>query len=181
MMHGKKFRAMSLAALLGGLAMSVDASAETGRPWMDPPADLLPQVQSVAPTEAAFATQAASTSGSETKQLRSVESWPPAAANAVWADPSRGGGTSPDTVEKGGRTPSAAVTEPGESGARALDSKSKRFQDRGEASRRAARPRQIRQSSFRNRSQTRGGPTVFAKIFGAPRRGANVITTNQLR
>jgi hypothetical protein len=176
-MQGKRFRWLAAAPLLGLMATSAVALGQGARPWVDPPHP----TRTVSPAPVSSPEPARSTSGAvDAVPLPSPE------ATQISNEPTTGAGarTEPTSQPEEAAFPAAP---PGEDNIRdqpesVVPSKRKALgegqsPERSTRSVRAQEPRKVKRHSGRSVARARNGASPFAKLFGPPRRGANVINT----
>jgi len=174
-MQGKRFRWLAAAPFLGLMATSAVALGQGARPWVDPPHP--PRTVSPAPVSSPEPLR--STAGAvDAVPLPSPE------ATQISNDSAAGARTEPSAQPEEASLPAAP---PGEDNIRdqpesVVPSKRKavgegQSPERSTRSVRAQEPRKVKRHSGRSVARARNGASPFAKLFGPPRRGANVINT----
>jgi hypothetical protein len=150
-MQGKKFRQLSVASILMVVATSTGVRSQNVRPWVDPPADLEVRTPSVPPGPAAPAE--AMLQDDSAREHRT---------------PAKAAATPPATTEVDQvKASSASLNPPSTARERAtMQARTVKI-----------RHRTVRPSSGRHKILARN-LTPLAKLFGPPRRNANIITTD---
>lgn len=173
-MQGKRFRWLAVAPLLGLVATSAGALGQGARPWVDPPHP----TRTVSPAPVSSPEPVRATAGPvDAVPLPSPEAAQTSDDPAARPEPS----SQPDEA-------ALPATPPGDDDVRdqpgsVVPSKRKAIgeeqnTERSTRTARAQEPRKVKRHSGRAAvARARNGASPFAKLFGPPRRGANVINT----